>query len=411
MRELTHRVVETNGIRMHVAEKGEGPLIVLCHGWPELWHSWRHQIDPLVDAGYRVVVPDQRGYGGTDCPEAVEAYDILQLTGDLVGLLDALGADDAVFVGHDWGAPVVWNLSLLAPERVRAVAALSVPFTPRARRDPITTLESIFQGKFFYILYFQAPGVAEAELSVDVETTFRYLLRSSGSDLRDAVIAPETARTTGFLATMPPPGPLPEWLSQEDLDVYVAEFRRTGFAGGLNLVPQHPSQLGADGAPERCEGARASDVPRGRPRPGSAVHARHEHRRRRAGPAQQRVTPRCGPLGPAGATQGGQHGAPLVPLDDRLRSLRTADRAIFQEVWQGAVAGQSARSRSRSAHVLVHTHHPAGRGQRHRRHGVGDRHHRSGQADHGRRGPAVELVVRARGRDDRVDRLVPDDGA
>jgi pimeloyl-ACP methyl ester carboxylesterase len=234
MRELTHRVVETNGIRMHVAEKGEGPLIVLCHGWPELWHSWRHQIEPLVDAGYRVVVPDQRGYGGTDSPEAVEAYDILQLTGDLVGLLDALGADDAVFVGHDWGAPVVWTLSLLAPERVRAVAALSVPFTPRARRDPITTLESMFQGKFFYILYFQAPGVAEAELSVDVETTFRYLLRSSGGDLRDAVIAPETARTTGFLATMPPPGPLPEWLSHEDLDVYVAAFRRTGFAGGLN---------------------------------------------------------------------------------------------------------------------------------------------------------------------------------
>ena len=115
MTDLTHRMVQANGIQMHVVEAGEGPLVVLCHGWPELGHSWRHQIGPLVEAGYRVVVPDQRGYGGTDRPEEIEAYDILHLTGDLVGLLDALGEDEAVFVGHDWGAPVAWNLALLAP--------------------------------------------------------------------------------------------------------------------------------------------------------------------------------------------------------------------------------------------------------------------------------------------------------
>ena len=234
MHELTHRTVRTNGIRMHVAEQGEGPPVVLCHGFPEVWRSWRHQIGALADAGYRVLAPDQRGYGQTDRPEAIEAYDIVQLTGDLVGLLDALDLDDAVFVGHDWGAPVVWNLSMLAPERVRAVAALSVPLAPRGERDPITTLEFLFQDRFFYILYFQAPGVADAELAADVETTFRRLMGRSGRELGAATIQPTPDASTGFLDRLGSPGPLPSWLSQEDLDYYVAEFTRTGFTGGLN---------------------------------------------------------------------------------------------------------------------------------------------------------------------------------
>jgi pimeloyl-ACP methyl ester carboxylesterase len=231
---LTHRTVQTNGIQMHVAEQGEGPVVVLCHGFPELWHSWRHQIGPIADAGYRVVVPDQRGYGRTERPEAIEAYDIVQLTGDLVGLLDALEVDDAVFIGHDWGAPVVWNLSLLAPARVRAVAALSVPFTPRSHRDPISALEEAFAGRFFYILYFQTPGVADAELAADVDATFRRLLRSPSGALRSAVVSSEQERPTGFLSTMSAPGALPSWLTAQDLEHYVTEFTRTGFTGGLN---------------------------------------------------------------------------------------------------------------------------------------------------------------------------------
>ena len=230
----THRTVRTNGIQMHVAEQGEGPLVVLCHGFPELWHSWRHQISPLAEAGYRVVVPDQRGYGETDRPGPIEAYDILQLTGDLVGLLDALGADDAVFVGHDWGAVVAWNLALLAPSRVRAVAGLSVPFTPRSRRDPIEALRDAFAGRFFYILYFQEPGVADAELAADVEGTFRRLLRSPSGELRSAIISEPPAPPTGFLSAMSAPGPLPAWLSVEDLECFVSAFTQTGFTGGLN---------------------------------------------------------------------------------------------------------------------------------------------------------------------------------
>ncbi|HEV3212851.1 MAG TPA: alpha/beta hydrolase [Acidimicrobiales bacterium] len=231
----SHRMVRTNGIQMHVVEQGEGPLVVLCHGFPELSHSWRHQLGALTDAGYRVVVPDMRGYGATERPSAVEAYDILQLTGDLVGLLDALGADQATFVGHDWGAVVVWNLAVLAPERVRAVAGLSVPFTPRGERDPISAMEFLFKDRFFYILYFQSPGVADAELAADVEQTFRRLLRDQAMALDHAAVGPERPRASaGFLDALAPPGPLPAWLSEEDLDVYVATFTETGFTGGLN---------------------------------------------------------------------------------------------------------------------------------------------------------------------------------
>ncbi|MGH9576604.1 MAG: alpha/beta fold hydrolase, partial [Terriglobales bacterium] len=128
MSELKHRFIDTNSIKMHIAEMGEGPLIVLCHGWPESWYSWRHQIPALAAAGFHVVAPDQRGYGQTDKPEPIEAYNILQLTGDIVGLVSALGADSAIIAGHDWGAPVAWTSALLRPDIFRAVVLLSVPY-------------------------------------------------------------------------------------------------------------------------------------------------------------------------------------------------------------------------------------------------------------------------------------------
>ena len=241
MAEITHRTVEANGVRIHVAEAGKGPLVLLCHGWPESWYSWRHQIEALANAGFRAVAPDMRGYGETDRPEAIEAYTIFHLVGDMVGLLDALGADRAAIVGHDWGAPVAWHAALLRPDRFRAVAALSVPFRPRAAARP-TTLMPQTEKSWFYQLYFQEPGVAEAELERDPRASIRRLLYSASGDVprRHSIDAPGDAapgmvpRTGGFLTRLIDPNPLPPWLSEADLDVYSDAFRRTGFRGGLN---------------------------------------------------------------------------------------------------------------------------------------------------------------------------------
>ena len=221
---------------MHLVEQGEGPLVVLCHGFPELWYSWRHQIGALAAAGYRVVAPDMRGYGRTQRPEPVEEYDIVHLCGDLVGLLDALGEREAVFVGHDWGAVVAWNLSLLAPERVRAVGGLSVPFVARSRSDPMEVLSALFAEKFFYIVYFQEPGPADRELSSDPARTMRRLMAGPKPDEfspeENAALATDDQQ--GFIDRLPEPRGLPSWLSQWELDRYIAEFTRTGFTGGLN---------------------------------------------------------------------------------------------------------------------------------------------------------------------------------
>ena len=183
------RVVRSNGVDLAVTERGEGPAVVLCHGFPELAYSWRHQLPALAAAGFRAIAPDLRGYGDSSRPEPVKAYDIVNLTDDLTGLLDALALDDAVFVGHDWGAIVVWNLAVLAPTRVRAVAGLSVPFVPRSPQLPPTQLMRALSGdRFFYILYFQAVGPADEELARDPRTTMaRILWTVSGDAPREAM--------------------------------------------------------------------------------------------------------------------------------------------------------------------------------------------------------------------------------
>jgi pimeloyl-ACP methyl ester carboxylesterase len=233
----SHRTIQTNGIAMHVAEAGEGSLVVLCHGFPELWYSWRSQIDALAAAGYHVIAPDMRGYGQTDRPDPVDAYDIVQLSNDMLGLLDALGEEQAVFVGHDWGAPVVWHLAQAAPERVRGVAAFSLPFSPRGANDTISTLEFLFGGNFFYMLYFQEPGVADGDLNADVDDSLRRILWAwsyrADSD-QSELMRPLPRATTGLREWLPQPGGLPSWLSEEDFAYYVEEFSRTGFTGGLN---------------------------------------------------------------------------------------------------------------------------------------------------------------------------------
>src|SRR5438876_1191132 len=175
MSELKHRIVETNVIRMHIAEQGTGPLVVLCHGFPESWYSWRHQLAALADAGFHAVAPDMRGYGQTDRPAEIDQYTLLHLVGDIVGLLDALGEPSAVIAGHDWGAPVAWHAALLRPDRVRAVIGLSVPFRPRGATRP-TTMMPQTDDAIFYQLYFQEPGDAAAYLERDPRATIRRVL-------------------------------------------------------------------------------------------------------------------------------------------------------------------------------------------------------------------------------------------
>jgi pimeloyl-ACP methyl ester carboxylesterase len=209
----TERLVETNGVALRVIEAGDrgAPVVVLAHGFPELAYSWRHQIPVLADAGYHVLAPDQRGYGGSTRPEAVEDYDIHALTGDLVGLLEHVGAKRAVFIGHDWGAMVVWHSALLHPERVRAAAGLSVPPIPRARVRPTERWRQKF-GDDFYMLRFQEPGLADAEMEADVAATMSGL----------------------FAGMLTGSASLPAWIGADEFEHYVAEFSRTGFTGGLN---------------------------------------------------------------------------------------------------------------------------------------------------------------------------------
>lgn len=234
MSDPTLRTIESNGIRMRIAEQGSGPLVLLLHGFPESWYSWRHQLGALADAGFRAVAPDQRGYGGTDAPEPIEAYHILELTGDAVGVLDALGERDAVVVGHDWGAPVAWHCALLYPERFRAVVGMSVPYTGRAPAPPIQIMRQIFAGRFFYMLYFQQPGKAERELEADVRRTIRSTLYSASGDApRESGFAP-LPEDAGFLDQMTDPETLPAWLTEADIEYFAGEFERTGFRGGLN---------------------------------------------------------------------------------------------------------------------------------------------------------------------------------
>jgi pimeloyl-ACP methyl ester carboxylesterase len=236
MTEVMHRTVETNGIRMHIAEQGRGPLVVLCHGFPESWYSWRHQLRALAEAGFHAVAPDMRGYGRTDRPAEIEKYTLFHLVGDMVGLLDALGAEQAVIAGHDWGAPVAWHAALMRPDRFRGVIGLSVPFRPRGPVLPTSVMPQR-DDALFYQLYFQPPGVAEAELERDAKRTIRTMLYAASGDAPrresggDVGMVP---RQGGFLTSTQNPVPLPRWLAEADIDFYAGEFARVGFRGGLN---------------------------------------------------------------------------------------------------------------------------------------------------------------------------------
>jgi pimeloyl-ACP methyl ester carboxylesterase len=214
--ELNHRQLAVNGIELHVAETGAGPPVVLLHGFPELWYSWRHQLPVLAGAGYRAIAPDLRGFGSSSAPEEIEAYCLEAVSGDLTALLDRLHEQRATLVGHDWGATVAWQLALERPDRVAAVIGLSVPFGPRAPAPPISLLRRAL-GDDFYIIWFQEPGVAEEALERDIRRT----LTTSRA----------WTATWGEGDDQPP---LPAWMTEEDLEVYVDAFTRTGFRGGVN---------------------------------------------------------------------------------------------------------------------------------------------------------------------------------
>jgi pimeloyl-ACP methyl ester carboxylesterase len=229
---VQHREIQTNGIRTHLAEAGSGPLVVLLHGFPESWYSWRHQLTSLANAGFHAVAPDQRGYGHSDRPEPIEAYSIFHLVGDVIGLLDALGEQHAVVVGHDWGALVAWHTALFRPDRVRGVAALSVPYRPRPDRPPLTILRNV-GGEHFYQIYFQEPGLAEADLGRNIRASIRGLLYGA-SGQNPTIMDTQVRPGVGLLGGLRVPEQLPDWLTEADVDFYVGEFQRTGFRGGLN---------------------------------------------------------------------------------------------------------------------------------------------------------------------------------
>jgi pimeloyl-ACP methyl ester carboxylesterase len=230
--QISHRSVESNGIKIHIAEAGAGPLVLLCHGFPESWYSWRHQIEALSEAGYHVVAPDMRGYGQTDRPQAIDKYSLLHLVGDMVGLVNAISDQPAVVIGHDWGAPVAWHCALFRPDRFRAVAGLSVPFRPRGPAAPTSVMPQT-DSEIFDQLYFQPEGVAEKELEQDIRRKTRPVL--GGRADKDAPpIKSMVPRQGGWLGSRPLPSSLPNWITEADIDFYITEFERTGFRGGLN---------------------------------------------------------------------------------------------------------------------------------------------------------------------------------
>lgn len=236
--DIKQRRVVTNGIELNIAEQGEGPLVLMLHGFPESWYSWRHQFAPLAAAGFHAVAPDMRGYGKSDKPHNIDAYNQVQVVNDIVGLIPALGYQTAIVFGHDWGAPTAWSCALNHPDKFTAVGALSVPFSPRSPVQPMPMMREIFKGQFFYQLYFQEPGVAEAEFEKDIRTALRKFLYLGAGE---ADLSGMTGKgpDDDLLTSLPNPASLPKWLTETDLDFYTREFTRSGMRGPLNYYRNH----------------------------------------------------------------------------------------------------------------------------------------------------------------------------
>ena len=237
---MQQRMIETATLRMNIIEAGEGPLVLLCHGFPETSHAWRHQISALAAAGFHAVAPDMRGYGGTESPDEIGAYTVFDLVADMVALVDALGEEKAVIVGNDWGATVAWQAAQMRPDRFRGVVAMSVPMMGQPPVPP-TKIFPATPDHLLYVLYFQEPDVAEAEFARDVGLTLRKILSAASGEAGPRLSGDATpnpfgmvSRASGLLADLPEVETLPAWLPQADLDVFADAFKASGFRGGLN---------------------------------------------------------------------------------------------------------------------------------------------------------------------------------
>ncbi|MFF3286390.1 alpha/beta fold hydrolase [Streptomyces sp. NPDC003023] len=255
VRDVTHRLVPTPAGRIHLVEQGTGPLVLLVHGFPESWYSWRHQLPALAAAGYRAVAVDVRGYGRSSKPMDAAAYRMLELVEDNVAVVRALGERSAVIVGHDWGATIAADSALVEPDVFRAVGLLSVPYAPRGGPRPTQVFAQMGGDEEFYVSYFQQPGRAEAEIEPDVRGWLAGFYSALSADTMAAPGAPgpHFVGRGGSLRDRFPAGPLPAWLSEQDLDVYAGEFERTGMSGALaryrNMDRDWEELTGFDGEP------------------------------------------------------------------------------------------------------------------------------------------------------------------
>lgn len=231
------RFIETNGIRMRIAEAGAGAdrVVLLAHGWPESWYSWRRQLTALAAAGYHAVAPDMRGYGETDAPEPVEAYDAATVAADLIGVFDSLGVERGHLVGHDWGSMIAAHTALFHPERLRSLTLMSVPYGGRPPAPPTAIFAELFGDDFFYILYHNEPGgIAEAEYDADPRGLIHRFYQSPDAPRAEPEITDPRRTAGGWIRRMGEPEALPAWQTQADLDYVVGEFERAGFRGGVN---------------------------------------------------------------------------------------------------------------------------------------------------------------------------------
>lgn len=235
---VSFRFIESNGITLRIAEMGEsGPLLLLAHGWPESWYSWRHQIVSLANAGYRVVAPDMRGFGESEAPPNVDDYDVIHTSADLVGILDALGEETAILVGHDWGAIVAWQAVLLHPTRFTALINMSVPYRGRPAQSPMERMRQSAGENFHYIVYHNEPGgVAEAEYDANPRGLIShvYLGIAANSETLPPKVTDPLRSAGGWIDRLGAPIRLPDWLTENDLNYIVSQFEKAGFRGGVN---------------------------------------------------------------------------------------------------------------------------------------------------------------------------------
>lgn len=232
--------INTNGVTLRTVVEGKGPLVILVHGWPQCWYLWRHMIDPIVAAGYRVAVPDMRGFGGSSCPPEIDDYNIRKLGGDVAGIATVLGEENFMVVGHDWGCVAAWHTALFYPKRCKAVMGLSVPFW---RLGPATANPPGHDDDFWYMRYFQQTGVAEAELEADLERSLRSMYYSLSAEAGQMCFINQFGfpKTAKLLEVFPDPKKLPSFLTQEDLDYYVEQYRTSGFRGNINWYRNVPT--------------------------------------------------------------------------------------------------------------------------------------------------------------------------